>query len=134
MKQLEFKKYYVESFYIKKVRRNYPRAYLEASAQSDGYLSEVRDAIKKHGYAPAIIIGDRLGMWKSEFVIGSSTYHLLDTLNVDDNGEICEDGIKEYLMQMYFFNTVVGDANLILDKEVAMAKYMERMSKSSSDK
>ena len=73
-------------------------------------------------------------MWKSEFTISSNIYHFLDTLKIDDNGEICEEGIEEFLIQMYFFNTVVGDADLLLDKKIAMAKYTKRRSEISSDK
>ena len=35
---------------------------------------------------------------------------------------------------MYFFNTVVGDADLLLDKKIAMAKYTKRRIELSSDK
>lgn len=134
MKQLEFKKYYVGNFYIEKVCRPYQNDFLNKVTRSNGYLYKVREVIRKAGYVPFIIVGDNLGMWKSEFTISSNIYHFLDTLKIDDNGEICEEGIEEFLIQMYFFNTVVGDADLLLDKKIAMAKYTKRRSEISSDK
>ena len=120
MKQLEFKKYYVGNFYIEKVCRPYQNDFLSKVARSNGYLYKVREVVRKAGYVPFIIVGDNLGMWKSEFAISSNIYHFLDTLKIDDNGKICEEGIKEFLIQMYFFNTVVGDADLLLDKKMVL--------------
>lgn len=134
MKQLEFKKYYVGNFYIEKVCRPYQNDFLSKVTRSNGYLYKVREVVRKAGYVQFIIVGDNLGMWKSEFAISSNIYHFLDTLKINDNGEICEEGIEEFLIQMYFFNTVVGDADLLLDKKIAMAKYTKRRSEISSDK
>ena len=69
MKQLEFKKYYVGNFYIEKVCRPYQNDFLSKVTRSNGYLYKVREVVRKAGYVPFIIVGDNLGMWKSEFTI-----------------------------------------------------------------
>lgn len=134
MKQLEFKKYDVGNFYIEKVCRECPEGLFDELPQNSALLREIKKTIEQAGGIPFIIIGDKNGMWKSEFITGCGAYYFYDSLETDENGEIIEKGIEEFLLQSFFFNTVIGDAKLMLDKRIAIASYSNRQCEGSSEK
>ncbi len=134
MKQLEFKKYYVGNFYIEKVCRECPEGLFDEFPENSALFREIKKTIGQAGGVPFIIIGDNNGMWKSEFIMGCGAYYFYDTLETDENGEITEKGIEEFLSQSFFFNTVIGDAKLMLDKRIAIASYFERKCEGQPEK
>ena len=97
-------------------------------------MREIKKVIEQAGGVPFIIIGDNIGMWKSEFVMGCGAYQFYDSLETDENGEIVEKGIEEFLSQSFFFNTIIGDSKLMLDKRIAIASYSNRQCEGSSEK
>lgn len=133
MKQLEFKKYYVGNYYIEKVCRECPEGLFDEFPENSALLREIKKVIEQAGGVPFIIIGDNIGMWKSEFVMGCGAYYFYDTLETN-NGEITEKGIEEFFFQSFFFNTIIGDAKLMLDKRIAIASYSKRQCEGSSEK
>lgn len=134
MKQLEFKKYNVGNFYIEKVRRECPEGLFDEFPKNSALMREIKKVIEQAGGVPFIIIGDNIGMWKSEFVMGCGAYQFYDSLETDENGEIIEKGIEEFLSQSFFFNTIIGDSKLMLDKRIAIASYSNRQCEGSSEK
>ncbi len=134
MKQLEFKKYDVGNFYIEKVCRECPEGLFDEFPENSALFREIKNTIEQAGGVPFIIIGDKLGMWKSEFIMGCGAYYFYDTLETNENGEISENGIEEFLSQLFFFNTVIGDAKLMLDKHNAIAGYSKRQCEGQSEK
>lgn len=114
------------NFFVEKVSRALSKR--EAREAKQELLKSLPKGFKggQRASLPVIRVSDIAGVWRIEWAVSTSMYHVID--GFDNDGESITDATCNRLMTMLFCDTtVLGDSEYVRDRVTALNAFMGRI-------
>lgn len=135
VKSLPYGDYEVSEFVLSHELKVYDDTLKEQMKDVPAF-EEIVKVAEKDGYVPFMAITAKTGIWRVEYMFGTSMYFALDSCTVDENNALDDDSlafVSVLAHHLFAMTTIVGDVEYYKNIDNIIADWMGRMAENAEN-